>query len=432
MISNIPPTSLINLIGRAEPPPVPKAQKYFPNLHKFPELKRWVDLQTKPDKTAEDLKSEFDIIRQFCAANKIPAEIILPTGEKIKIYHSKPAPGLSQIPEKFIIYKSKPVIHEKKIKGQTVKQTQFVPDSSITYEFYPDNTKQPDAFNCRIVKLYVKELYKKDPRTGLYVQEKDPATGMAKVDDVENKTIEVKNGKAALIDEGAEQDAEEDAILDKVYPEDSKALQKRRAKSAIKKTKTSFDKTKAKKTDPLVKCYGWTMRSSMALKLKKLEKKINGMGYKMQITSTMGGQHSAWAHRNGYAVDFAIYREVNKKRVYLNEYSQADLKSSEKFEKEMNKLKTGLFIYNEYVHRSTYWTGGHFHVAINNPTAMAQELQLAMEELEPGSKATMTPRELAEEAVYGTLIINGYNPADMDKETLEEMIRETEQTLKNK
>lgn len=458
MINNI--SFNVSLFAQVTPAPKPSEAKIFTALDKYPELKQWVDMQSKSGKSAEEMKTEFELLRKFCVKYpptgkrteydiEIPVfdNILLPTKEKIRIEHRKQNPDIPQSPERYIIYKSVPVARDKKINGKTVTEIRYVLISTVTYEFYPDKAGSLDINNCRISKMYVEELYKKDSsgryarnlKTGLYIHEKDPATNLPSISEPKIKIIDIKGGKPNFVNA----ESEEEQNIENAYPETpnepeeakaAKRQKKARARAAVKKTKEQIDRENVMRNDPMVKYRGLPMRSSMVPRMKKLEKKVSSMGHILEYCSSTGGRHISWQHPAGYAIDTDIYTAVTKpngkkRRQYITK------SKSITFEKEMDKVnkqgQLGLLVYNEYIHDSKYKTGDHFHIARVNFAALSRDLQLALDE-ETGSKDVLSAREKAREIVYNALILNGYNPTETNPETIEQMTLEALKTLHKK
>lgn len=344
-------------------------------------VKTWLNLISR--NSSETIQKEFQTIKQFVDKNSSAVNIIkLSPTDKIKINHTKPSPYLPEIPEKYT------VMQIKTING---KDTLV---STITYEIYPD---KDNPKNYRIVKLTMKE---RKSKIGEFPQV-----------DVIKQAVDIKEDKTFVINLEEEAEKIENTLLDILFPDKSKAVTRRKAKRKLKNKISDMAKT-----DPVVRYLGYPMRNSMALKLKKIKEKINGTGYEILVTCTMGGKHSSWTHGTGYAVDFVIYKEVDGKRKYLRKGHTGmkdgkKVNMSEAFEEEMKKIsedkKLDLFVYNEYTHKSTYKTGDHFHINVVNPPAVkavAKELNA-----ETGAKSAVG---YSEEAIMEemNIILNGILP----------------------
>lgn len=120
---------------------------------------------------------------------------------------------------------------------------------------------------------------------------------------------------------------------------------------------------------------GYQMRDSLLKKYKPFEKKLIGMGYKSEITATMGGPHVPYsAHWNGMAIDIVLDKIVTTKKgkkkyipVEAREAKKVVEKAASHFggkyeEKGWYNLGNNLYLLDEYNWISPHWTGPHFHV----------------------------------------------------------------------
>lgn len=465
------------IIAQATPKPAPPAQlktgaKIFPNLHKYPKIKEWVDIQEKEKKSADDIKNEFELIRNFCKEN-VPSRylkdesgeevavfdpkppITLPTNEKINIAYRKWNPETPEMGERFTIRKYKPISTETKKDGKIIHEIKYILYSTVIYEFFPNNINNPaDKNNCRITKTYFEEIYKKDnkgqyiidPQTGLYIHDKVKVGEnryLPKATDPKIKTIEIKNGNISFFDTAKEIANAEKRNIESAYPEspdeptEAKAARRRRAKKTVQKAKINLPKN-----DPMVRYRGWPMKSSMAARFCEIEEALNAIGYKVQICSTTGGKHLSWQHPAGYAVDIVIYTLDSKgKRKYITKKDTITIDGkkinlSVYLEGVMNQVnkdkKLGLWPYNEYTHGSKYKTGDHFHIARIDFSAVAKTVAA-----EAGAKSiSAITEDQAKDLVYETLVINGISYADLGetdeecKETFKQMVQQVMQEVK--
>lgn len=344
-------------------------------------IKKWNELQNKKsetsDEAAEKVKEEFDLLSRFCKTSGAVNKLNLSPTVKLSVMHAKGEPEIG-IPEKYIVS----TIITVKIKNPQTGQikTKEMVESFTTYEYYPPTENEPDA---RIVKIYAKESYKRDskgiylidPKTGALIPDKDPDTGLQKVT-TSTKTIEIRNDKAFEVTE----EEDEDAILEKHMeeqniPEEAKAGVRRKSKQVRKNLKkATLDLAKLKK-DFYVRYMGYSMRKSMAEKMKKVRQTVQGLStagvkYDIRVTCTNGGRHLAWQHRQGYAVDYVIYKTTNKGMTYLNKrYHASELR---KAIADVKAIKdTNLYTKDEYFGTSPLKRGDHLHSHIKNPYAKA-------------------------------------------------------------
>lgn len=456
------------IIAQAGTPPkiqLPSRDKKFPNIHKFPLLKTWSDLQEKPDKSAQDVTNELDSLVQFCSENK-PTKTIaesdneakafiyddgfyLPSDERIRVVRKTPDPGAPDMGEKYEVYKYRlmPVLVEK-TPGKKSVEKKYVHVATTSYEIYPDNPEKPDMKNCKIIKSYEELIYKKADGKDYYVPDKFKIGDKyySKVTDPKIKVINIKDGKVSFLNIEEEISSRENEALERVYPTPSEEAKgkKTRARATIRRTKARTDPKKLYKSDPMIKYRGFPMRSSMIKRFEDLEQVAKDLGYNIQLCSTTGGRHISWQHPAGYAIDIVFWKpKIGKNgkvtgRTYLSKRETVKdpetgkhINTSLYIEQKMtqtNKDKNlGMLVYNEYVRGSKYKTGDHFHLARVDFKDMAKDLKDAV--AETGSKAVMPENEMAMELVNDALILNGYDPADIDTAAMEEMRQTAESQI---